>query len=396
MGPDEPTTVTVLSAVSGSDANGSTEPASTGGPQAPRRGPIALLGLAVVALALLLIGTGRGSTPEAAPSEPTPATSDAPPPSIRIREVAPIRAPSGPVFDREVGLVVVVGGLDHELHLIDLDTGEVSALELSGLPALVEDGFVVVQDRQGDWTMVELATGAVAPVAVAPDVDRFDAAVPAEGEGVWFRHATVEDDEARVTGRVWTRVLPRSGAVVEQVTLPLGARVVSDLGGRPLRGPEIIGSDAGQVFALTDGGSFDHLLDGHLVAAGDDLLLVARCTPTLCTHQWLDRSPLEVRSDLVPPEVPLGGAVVRDDGVLVAETPTWLGSAVKVVDIPTNQAIATGSPSGLLRTWVSPSGRFVAVPGFNALLITDIEGNRTATIDRLLIDDRIQLAWGRS
>lgn len=373
-GNDESPPVTLISSPDRGDDGGSDG----------RLGTAGVVSLVVVALvALILVGTERGSRP-AAPA--TPSASDA---AVDQREVGPARLGEGPVLDEPVGLAIAIGGGEREIHLIDLDTGDVSSLGRPGTPRLVDDGRLLVQDDRDRWEVIDLGTGRTDTIVPEGDAPRYGAVVAAEAEGVWFRRG------AGLDGRVWSRVAPETGEVLQEVTVPAGARVVSDVNGVPLAGPEVVGSEAGAIYTLAADGGYRRRLDGHLIAFDEQLLLVAACGRFACQNQWIDRRSLDV-VDIPAPEPRLLGGYIRGDTTLVAETPGPSNAIVKVFDLTTGRAIATGSPSGLARTWVSPSGRFIAVPGFNALLIIDTRRGRTATIDRLILDQDTQLAWGRT
>lgn len=343
----------------------------------------AALLMVVAVVALVLVSTDRGS------NQLSPKTSDASSASPGGREIDPVRVGEGPVFGEPVGLVIAIGGSRQEIHLVDLDSGDVSSLGHTGTPRLIHDGRLLIQDGQAGWEVVDLADGGADTIMPEQDTALYTSVVAAEAGGVWFRHAEGGN------GRAWSRIDPESGQVLQEVTLPVGASVATDVNGLPLAGPEVIGSETGEVYTLGTTGEYQLMLDAHLIAFSEHLVLVSRCGLVACGNQWIDRHSNEVL-DIPAPQPQLAGAFIRDDSMLVAETPGGSELIVKVFDIPTGRAIATGSASGLSRSWVSPSGRFIAVPGFNALLIIDVQDGFTATIDRLSLEPDVQLAWGRT
>lgn len=301
------------------------------------------------------------------------------------------RVGSGPLLGDPLGLVIAIGGGSEPIHILDLDTGDVSAAESHGIPELLQDGRVLVKDDQGTWGLIDvLEAGPPVPLPLG-GLAESTSAVAAEAGGVWFRHAPDGGSD-----RDWSRIEPATGVVLERVTVPAGAEVVTDAEGRALAGPEVVGSATGGVFVLDDDGGYRRVLDGRLIAFSERLLLVSTCGRfLLCRNEWIDRESLEVL-DIPAPVPELGGAFIRGDNVLVAETPGGSGFVVKVFDVATGRAIATGSPSGLSRSWVSPSGRFVAVPGFNALLIIDVQDGGTAIVGQLTVGPGVQAVWGRA
>ena len=394
-------------------------PEGEGPPRRPRGvGGIGVGLLVVVALAgLVLIGLDRGRPPPQTPS-PAPdlnrAPSPAPPPGRgepRWDDVS--RSGAGPLFDEPIGLVAVVGGPDHELHLIDFDTGDVTALGAWGRPWLFHDGAVLIQSGDGRWALVDPVDPTPMPVVlpvVEPNTDEhgrsgYDAAVGAESGGVWFRRAADQPGRAGASERVWLRLDPVTGEVSASVTLPAGASAVAGSDGTPLSGPEIVGRDEGGVFALDAEGDYRRIDTGLLAAVGGTEVLVSDCGGPPCRQRWIERRARPPAATSVgtigqttstaeparPESFVVQGRLA--DTVLMGEVA--LGGVVKLFDPTTGRAVATGSPSGLARSWLSPSGRFLAVPGFDALVVTDLAAGRRVTVDRLRMHASLQVVWGR-
>ncbi|MEM7338772.1 MAG: hypothetical protein AAF467_08995 [Actinomycetota bacterium] len=341
---------------------------------------ITVAGLAIVVVAgLVLVGQAGG--PDGLP-----------PPTTVERSIDQVRPGDGPVLGEPVGLVLAVGAIDTEILVVDLDSGAVWPLGQRGRPELIVDGLVIVDEGAGTWGLVDIDSGAGADLAPDALTAPITAVVPAVAGGVWLRH----DEDGG--GRRWSRVSINGVdaiEVVEVVTVPRGSDTVTDAAGRPLAGPEVIGSDAGVISVLGSSGH-EPVLDGSLVAVGPNTLVVAACDQAGCANAWVDRATLQPL-DHPPLTALLGSGFLANDTTLVVETVTNDGTnpIVKVFDVVHGTAITTGSPSGLARTWVSPAGRFVAVPGFDALLITDLEARRTATLHRLRVDAGVHVAWGR-
>ena len=346
-------------------------------------GAVVLVAAALLAVLAIRTGGEPGGTPRSSrpPIPATPAPIQPPDDVDRIGD--------GPLLDDSHGLVLAVGGNRRDIHLVDLDTGDIANLGRRGIPRLIDGDQLLVQDDWNRWKLVDLTDPDRTAGAATSDGLLSTGVVAAEAGGVWFRHP------ADGPSQVWSRVDTGSGSVVQQITMPAGIEVATGGDARPLAGPELVGSGDGGVYALTADGSYRLILDARLIAFDEDLLLVSTCDPRLrCTNRWIDRGSLEVL-DIPAPESQLGAAVIRGGRTLLAETHTETGVVVKIFDIATGRAVATGSPGGLSRSWVSPDGRFVAAPGFDALLVIDVRRGRTVTIERLTIDPTVHLVWGR-
>ncbi len=350
----------------------------------PRRG--ALSGMVVLAVAVLGVVALLALVAEPAPA-PT-SSSPAAPTVGDIERREPAQVQIGPVFGEPVGLVIAVGGNDRDLQLVDLDTGKVSSIGWDLEPQLIEGGRLLTRDDWSRWQVIDLIGPWPGTGATPADGQLFAAAVPAEQGGVWFRHQASQGQQR------WSRVDIASDTVLEEVITPPEAVVPSDSAGRPLSGPEMVASLDGGIYALGSDGSYAEVLRGRLVAFNRSLLLVSTCDAALvCTNRWVDRETL-ANLDLAAPEQTLGAAYIRGDDTLVAETHLGTSLVVKLFDIHTGAAIATGDSRNIARIWVSPGGRFIARPGYDSLLITDVHGGVTKIVGRLQIDPGINVVWG--
>ncbi len=299
------------------------------------------------------------------------------------------RAGDGPVLGEPVGMVIAIGGERRELLVIDLDTGDVSSLGLVGEPQLIVDGRLLVKDGWSRWESIDLADPGAERVSPTAEPQLFAAAVAAEAGGVWFRHTGSRADQT------WSRVDLDTGTVVERVIVPAPAQVISDSEGRPLSGPELVGSSTGGGYELQADGTYEQVLDARLVAFDGEVILVSTCNESLaCTNRWVDRRTL-VPVDRPAPGLELGAADLRGAGVLVAETYAGSDRVVRVFDTSTGVALTTGDSRQLARTWVSPAGRYIARPGFDALLISEVAGSHTVAIDGVRVDPSVQVVWGK-
>ncbi len=344
-------------------------------------GVVTLLAVALVVFAVL---TGDDSATRRAAAPSSPAVSG----QVEILSGDATRAGDGPVLGEPVGMVIAIGGERRELLVIDLDTGDVSSLGRRAEPQLIVDGRLLVKDGWSRWESIDLADPAAEPVSPTAEPQLFAAAVPAEAGGVWFRHTGSRADQT------WSRVDLDTGAVVERVTVPTPAGVISDSEGRPLSGPELVGSSTGGVYELQADGTYVQMLDDRLIAFDEDVLLVSSCDDMLaCANRWVDRRTL-VAMDRPAPDLELGAAYLRGDGALVAETYAGSDRVVRIFDTSTGVAVTTGDSRQLARTWVSPAGRYIARAGFDALLISEVAGSHTVAIDGVRIDLSVRVVWG--
>ena len=352
----------------------------------PVIGVVILALVAVVAILAVRVGPGPGAGPQALPPADPVDRGEAPRPAPK-RPAGIERIGDGPLLAEPTGLVLAIGGLDRDIHVVELDSGRISSLGRRGIPRLIDDGRLLTQDDWNRWEMIDLTDPDRAPDEPTPDGLLFTGATAAEAGGVWFRHPDGPS-------QTWSRIDVESGEILQRVQVPAGASVITGDDGQPLAGPEVVGSDDGGVYLLDADGTYRLAIDAGLIAFDEDLLLVSSCDRSLrCANRWIDRRSLD-ELPMPAPEVPLGAAFIRGDDTLVAETRTASGPVVKVIDIATGRAVATGSPAGLSRSWVSPSGRFLAVPGFDAVLVVDVANGGTVAVDGILLDPGLQVVWG--
>ncbi|MGH1503874.1 MAG: hypothetical protein ACRBI6_09995, partial [Acidimicrobiales bacterium] len=336
-----------------------------------------LLGL--LAAALVLIGvtvlTGGGADEEATDGPTTTASNEAAS-TTSVTTAAPATASaaerseletvdSGPMLGEETGLGLAML-TSRGVTVVDLDTGRQFQIDQQMHEVFgVFDRWLVgvYQDRT---LALDLVSRELVDLNETAELQwtqpSHDPAPPGQlWLSEWFSESLVLVDLA-------------TGSVAERIDLPTGWVFTS-------RGA--VGSpQAGGVYDLTSGEP-QRILDGGLVAAVGDRLLVQTCDDALdCSERWYDRSgrPLP---DLVAP--PAAGSPwmnpTSSDRWIVMEGPGSDGSySQRMFDIETGRAVELGdgylSPFG-----VSADGRWlISALGFG-ITVTDLDADRTLDLD---------------
>ncbi|MDH3679689.1 MAG: hypothetical protein OEV40_07035 [Acidimicrobiia bacterium] len=227
---------------------------------------------------------------------------------------------AGPVLGREVGWSLWYGS-SNRLRKIDLDTGEITEYDIRGTPVHADGGWLVL--RGSNFSSLD-----------SVPIDDPDGREPVElagSENTGFPLVRGEEP-----GTAWLLAGSFDDLRIKLVRLADG-EVLSEFESTPLffwlagGVPLLIATADGGIFER-NGTSFQKVADGGLIAAGDDHVLISRCSsPTACRLEWLDRPSFE----------------------------------------PIDRPVPSGS--SYFNGWLSPRGRVLAVSDWGAYELFDVE-----------------------
>ena len=262
--------------------------------------------------------------------------------------------PSGFWLGEEAGWYALVSTTDGLLR-IDLDTGELTAMN-SELSPLVNTGeYVVLQDRFGGLYAMEVAA-ATQPLTEEPspisDIQYTSALL-----------ASVSSDPSRV----WLSETYGIGEVFE-IDLVSGEELTHR--GRSAGEPDFWfgpGATTGRFTSPIGGGIYEMQTDGTFLLRGDGFvqaegygrMLVSSCDVLMtCSSRWVDTETLETRPDLfVPVGRYYGSAFLMGQGRVID------GGQGALFDIETGEDLRLGGREleGLYdgRSAVTPDARFI-------------------------------------
>lgn len=350
-------------------------PADSGREMAATRGRIPLVLFVVVAVVVTAVLSVTGS------EEPSP-----PPNSIRPPAELPVDvavgtvAGSGPVLDRETGLSLMAGGRSTPLRVLDLDTGDLTVSETMIEPRFVAGSSLVFRFGTRAWARagVEgLRSGSPLDGTASsfqPDSEPAHV-VPHDGGSVWLTWP------ASNRRRVWRLIDLATMSVIRDVATPPQARIQG--GNTPFTGPEVIGFTTGGVHQLRGDGSYRQVLEGRLVAAGQDEVLVRQCpAASSCTLRWFERgtwAPLErpaPKGDLV------NGRLVANDRLLAGNVARPAFGA-DLYDVESGERLRPLGPTPLGEVVVSPDGEWLLRRLFARVEVVEVATGTTVEVSSL-------------
>ncbi len=393
----------------GNDLRWVADDASNAGPTMVDRGARSWLA-PVAALAVIALG----ALTFVALSEESPAPAGAPTTTVPSSTL-PVRQPpppledigdptfDGPIMGSPTNMFVAIGSRTETVQVVDLDSGDFENLAIKGQPWLAVDGQLIVKQRLGEWFRVDMASPERTAEQITGRHDFFDSVVAdqtataTDPTRLWFSKFGPDG------GMTWALIEIETGEVLRRLRTPDDALIPEGSDGRPLSGPEVVGSRSGGIFELQSDDSYRQVVaEGGLVAVGRTRILITVCDATLsCENRWLDRESFAV-TDATPLSGDFGvGHFFGDDTVLIAETFDGInttinppGPIIKVIDLASGAPLRTGLTRQIEDVWLSPDGRYLARNGMNAVLISNLQVTDSAALSGLLVDEGQSLIWG--
>jgi hypothetical protein len=345
-----------------------------------RRWPAALAGIVVVGIVLWSIASS--SPDDQAGGRPAP---DLVEPAVPYtpRPFVGVEAGDGPILGRPVDYLLMVGGAQ-PLRTFDLTTGDLIGIDRIIEPGFVAGNWLIFRDSASDWFWESL-DGAVAARAFDPAGPGAEV-VPDDASSVWLSWSN--DDG----GRQWQLIDLESGDVERETSTSTDAKVP----GAPcctFVGPEVIGSRGGGVFALDDDDVHRRVLDGDLIAAGDDRVLVRQCDDQLrCESVWFEIGTWD-RLDLPLPagEVRSGRFVAGGSLLAGSEPRAALGSGL--YEVETGRSLRSLGSTPIHDALVSPDGEWMLRRLYGRVEVVDVATGASVTVPGLEVGSIEGIAW---
>ena len=286
-----------------------------------------------------------------------------------VEPVAEEPAPGEPLLGEETGLVLISGGLENELRLLDLDTGEEIEFPARGWPRGVLGGHLVFTDGNGVF-VADLAAPGEPVESLAQPGDGFVEFVGIDDDLIWLlRGAGVSADFS-----LESYTVDGDRQSQQPVDPWLSLRSSGTLAG------DLLNGSAGGVYRR-DGEEYRREADGRTLANGERLVLLHQCDDALvCTNRWVERFDLAVEVELPVPEVDFSLAyeLVGGDRWLV-ET-DWVNGTARLLDVETGEELPVEIPGtftapGFGSFGVSDSGRWMVINVAGMPRVVDLESS---------------------
>lgn len=339
-------------------AGGDVETTGTGG-----RSALTLVAVvAVVALAVLSLGGGDDELPQ-------------PPSLAEPREELPVDVAvgtvvgDGPVLGPETGLSLIAGGPNTPLRVLDLDNGDLTASAAVIDPRFMVGSTLVFRAGERSWVrhgLDEILAGRPLDAEQSRFVPYREPAhvVPHDEDTVWLTWPRVD------RRRDWQLIDLVTLSVLREVTTPAEARILG--GDAPFTGPNVVGFMTGGVHELLDDGSYQQVLDGRLVAVGQDEVLVRQCLPdSTCAVSWFDRGTWTL-SDRPQPEGALITGRLVAGGRLLAGTVGRFSFGAGLYDVDSGERLRSLGPTPLGDVRLSPDGEWLLRRLFGRVEVVEV------------------------
>jgi hypothetical protein len=337
--------------------DGDVETAGAGG----RSGLTLVAVVAVVALAVLSLSGGDDEFP--------------PPPSlIEPRDELPVDVAlgtvvgDGPVLGPDTGLSLIAGGPNTPLRVLDLDNGDLTASAAVMDPRFMVGSTLVFRAGERSWFRDEL--GEILSGRPVDDGSRFlpyrepAHVVPHDEQTVWLTWPRID------RRRDWQLIDLVTLSVLREVTTPVEARILG--GDAPFTGPDVVGFTTGGVHELLDDGSYRQVLDGRLVAVGQDEVVVRQCLPdSTCAVSWFDRATWAL-SDRPQPEGALINGRLVAGGRLLAATVGRFSFGAGLYDVDSGERLRSLGPIPLGDVRLSPDGEWLLRRLFGRVEVVEV------------------------
>lgn len=302
-----------------------------------------------------------------------------------------VQGGEGPVLGRPTGLSLMVGGSNTPFRVLDLDTGDLVVSETILSPQFIAGAKLVYVSDTMTWSSIGL--GDLSPGGRPDDsagrtfapLGSSALVVPADDATVWLTWSRTDG------GRDWQLVDLESLDVLREVSTPVEARIPG--GTDPFTGPEVVGSEAGGVFALQDDGSYLQVLDGSLIAVGADEVLVRQCSATLdCVAGWFARGTW-TQTERVAPLADLASGRLLAGGTLMAAAVPQPALGAGLYDIDSGQVLRSLGPASLSAATVSPDGRWLVRRLLGRIEVVDVLGGQSTVVLNLSLGRGDSIIW---
>lgn len=357
--------------------------------QSNTRSNLALLvgALALIGVIFSLTRSPGDEDEPAFPAIPTITEPQAPQPV----DVTPgVQSGGGPVLGEMTGLSLMVGGSNAPFRVLDLDTGDLVVSQMVLSPQFLVGSSLVYVSDTSTWSTIALdelrggrpddaAGRSFAPLGTAPLV------VPADDSTVWLTWSRTDG------GRDWQLIAIDSLDVLREVSTPVEVRIPG--GAQPFSGPEVVGSEAGGVFQLQDDNSYDQVLDGVLIAVGDQQVLVRQCSPTLdCFARWFARDTW-APTERPAPDADLATGRLVAGGLLLAGSVAQPALGAGLYDVTTGQILRSLGPAPVSGAVVSPDGRWLVRRLLGRIEVVDVLDGESTVVLELSLGRGDSIIW---
>ena len=350
------------------------------------------LALIVGGLALLgvIFSLTRSPSDNGAPGDlDRPAVTE-PQAPLTVDITAGVQTGSGPVLGRETGMSLIVGGSNTPFRVLDLDTGDLVVSETVLAPQFIAGSTLIYVSDTMTWSSIEL--GELDGERPTDDAGRpfrplgnSALVVPADDDSVWLTWSRTDG------GRDWQLIDLESHQVLRQVSTPIEVRIPG--GAEPFSGPEVVGSEAGGVFALQDDNTYEQVLDGVLIAVGSNEVLVRQCSPTLeCVAQWFARGTWTATGRPAPDADLADGRLVAG-GLLLAGAIPQPALGAGLYDMATGQVLRSLGPAPLSGAVVSPDGQWLVRRLLGRVEVVDVLDGQSTVVLNLDLGRGDSILW---
>ena len=359
----------------------------------PGRGfSVALLAVFVMAVVVLLL-TGGDRLPQVNES---PSTTDGLAEGIGTTSIAPVESVEqdqlsadiatsdfspgdGPLLGREVNFEVWLGG-DSRVRRVDLDTGDIERLDVTGFPLFAAGDWVVIfEPSSGFSTIDRRAPGREpTPLDTAEDFAAF-AFGPSRLPGFVWAVAVGPDDR----GFAWQLISLTTGLPTRTVQTQSAHVTKISFGIEVVLPPVIDVRDDGIYFWSVNG--FVRTVVGSLVAFDERRALIDGCalgvSESFCGLSWWD---IDQQLPIAVP-IPIG---IHENNEILGDG-SWMltftdgATEMDLVELFTSRTFDTQVRIEGRELDVAPDGRWAAISGGQGLRVMNLTSGEVTPIERV-------------